>query len=272
MSIRKNGSVAATLDSFENEDAAELAGEIAEPDEIEKAGKGDFHTDGKRRDDADQERGDHGAAERTKAADNHHHEDHDPEFERHVGVGRVEGTRHRAGETGQKGADAEDAHEHHRHVMTKCLDHTGTIDRGAHDDADPGAGEHQIKQGEHHQRDTAHEQAIERIAAAANLEGRELKRRRHAVFDREIAVENLDDLGDDHRKTERDQKLVGMAIGMHAPQDDPLNQNAQARDDERGEDDGQPEAGERLQRVGEIGPEHVERSVGRSSAPPSCRK
>ncbi|ENR05306.1 hypothetical protein H716_03158 [Brucella ovis IntaBari-2001-319-5096] len=80
----------------------------------------------------------------------------------------------------------------------------------------------------------------------------------NAVFDGEIAVENLDDFSNDHREAERDQQFMRMAESVDTAQNEAFDQNA---DDHGRNQDCKPEAGKRLKRVSEIGSHHIEGSM-----------
>ncbi len=147
--------------------------------------------------------------------------------------------------------------------MAQRLGHARLVDGRAHHDADPGAREQQVDHGEHGNRDAAHEHAIEGIRGHAQVEGREVQRRRDAVVHREIAEEQLDQLGDDERQAKGQQQLVRVAVTMDAAQEEALHRHAGQPDQDRRDHDGRPEADGALQRVGKVGAQHVERRVGK---------
>ena len=68
-------------------------------------------SDRERHEQADQQRSEQRALERTEPADHHHHEHQRPEIDPHVGPGGEERAGNGAGEAGEAGTDREHAHE-----------------------------------------------------------------------------------------------------------------------------------------------------------------
>ncbi|MCY1373398.1 hypothetical protein D9M69_606720 [compost metagenome] len=84
---------------------------------------------------------------------------------------------------------------------------------------------------------------------------------RHPVVDREIAVEQLDELGHDECQAEGHQQFLRMAELVDAAQEEALHAHAQHPGDDGGQHQRHPETRDGRQCIGGVRAYHVERCV-----------
>src|SRR5262249_33005554 len=151
----------------------------------------------------------HGARERSDAADDDYDEGLHQDRLADVGGDRDHRRVDDAGEARGHGADAEHQHEDLVDVDAERIDHHGILDAGAHDHADTGAIEHEIERQQRDGDDAEQREAIGRIEHEAERgDPHQRGRRRHRLG--QAAEEEAHGLDEYDAEPERDQQLVLM--------------------------------------------------------------
>ncbi len=231
-------------------------GKTAERDEAEADAQG--------LDLGDQHGGDIGSDDRAHAADDDHDEGVGDRGQIHAEIGRLARDLERAAEPREPGADREHGREQERLVDAERAEHLAILRRGAHQAAEARAREHDIEGAEHERGDDDQESVVARHAAAEDVEGAAQAGRPRS---QQVVGSPQPQHGvvDDQEKRECGEELEQFRRDIDAAQDDDLDRCADCGHHDRGEHDPAPEpdraAERRHQRVGDIGPEHIERAV-----------
>ena len=142
-----------------------------------------------------------------------------------------------AGEAGRHGADAEHEHEDLVDVDAERIDHRRILDARAHDHADAGAIEDEIKHDQRDRDDAEQRQAIGRIEHEADRrDADEARRRRHRL--RKAAEDEADRFHEDDAEAEGDEELILGRAAVEVADDHALHHHADQHDEQRAGDDG----------------------------------
>ena len=214
---------------------------------------------------ADQERGDEGPRDRAQPADHGDDERFRDDREIHAQIGRLPRQLQRSREPREKGAEREHRGEQRPLVDAQRAGERAILGRGARQHAEPGALQQRPECQQHERADGEQEQVVGGNQLAEN--GHRAAQSGCARPEQILGAPGEErGIAHDQHDAEGGGELQQLGRGVDALQQQRLDQHADERDRERGQQDGAPEAERpsaegRDERVRDVRTQHVQRAV-----------